>query len=384
MFILIGEMKKLFVLLTALLLLTGCGRIADDGGKNGEQPLAIVDSMSLQYASGFSVDYYEEGYIHISMADGSNYVVVPENKTENNLGCENPVYIHRPCDRIYLAASSAMDLFLELDSLDKITACSTKASDYAMEQVRSEIEAGNIAYVGKYSAPDYELLLGRGCGLAIESTMISHSPKIKEQLERIGIPVLVERSSYEENPLGRLEWIKLYGVLTDNVDRATEFYDAELKKIESLEASTGNASNAPEVAFFSITSTGYVTVRKPGDYICKMIEMAGGLYALDALMLEEDNALSTVNIGMEEFYSMARDADILIYNGSIDGGASTLKELLDKNALLKDFAAVKTGEVYSTGLNMFQESSKIAQVIVEMSDIIGEGAGDGTYLKHLE
>ena len=32
--------------------------------------------------------------------------------------------------------------------------------------------------------------------------MIYHSPEVLEQLERLGIPVLVERSSYETLPAG--------------------------------------------------------------------------------------------------------------------------------------------------------------------------------------
>ena len=83
-----------------------------------------------------------------------------------------------------------MDLFLELDELDNIVACSTNSKDYAMQKVKAAIDSNQIMYVGKYSAPDYELLLSLGCNLAIESTMISHSPKIKEQIERLNIPVL--------------------------------------------------------------------------------------------------------------------------------------------------------------------------------------------------
>ena len=66
--------------------------------------------------------------------------------------------------------------------------------------------------------------------------------------------------------------------------------------------SSGSMEERKSVAFFSITSNGYVTVRKPGDYICRMIEMAGGDYALKDLLVDEENALSTINIGMEDFY----------------------------------------------------------------------------------
>ena len=79
-----------------------------------------------------------------------------------------------------------------------------------------------MLYVGKYSAPDYETILSQGCNLAIESTMIYHSPEIQEKLETLGIPVLVERSSYESHPLGRMEWMKLYGCLLYTSDAADE------------------------------------------------------------------------------------------------------------------------------------------------------------------
>ena len=70
-----------------------------------------------------------------------------------------------------------------------------------------------MLYAGKYRMPDYELILSKGCDLAIENTMIFHDPEVKEKLEELGIPVIVETSSYESDPLGRLEWIKLYGAL---------------------------------------------------------------------------------------------------------------------------------------------------------------------------
>ena len=81
------------------------------------------------------------------------------------------------------------------------------------------MENGSILYAGKYSEPDYERIVSEGCGLAIENTMILHSPEVKEKLESFGIPVLVDHSSYEAHPLGRTEWIRLYGVLTGKEKR---------------------------------------------------------------------------------------------------------------------------------------------------------------------
>ena len=50
--------------------------------------------------------------------------------------------------------------------------------------------------------------------------MIHHNPEVQEKLEQFGIPVMVERSSYESHPLGRTEWMKLYAVLLGKEDVA--------------------------------------------------------------------------------------------------------------------------------------------------------------------
>ena len=62
--------------------------------------------------------------------------------------------------------------------------------------------------------------MDEGCNLAIESTMILHTPKVQEMIEMLDIPVFIDRSSYETHPLGRTEWIKVYGVLADKVRRS--------------------------------------------------------------------------------------------------------------------------------------------------------------------
>lgn len=54
---------------------------------------------------------------------------------------------------------------------------------------------------------------------------------------------------------------------------------------------------------------------------------------------------------MEDFYAAEKDADILIYNGTIEGELTSIAELVQKNSLFADFKAVKSGQVYTTGNN---------------------------------
>lgn len=106
------------------------------------------------------------------------------------------------------------------------------------------MENGSILYAGKYSEPDYERIVSEGCGLAIENTMILHSPEVKEKLESFGIPVLVDHSSYEAHPLGRTEWIRLYGVLTGKEKEAEAAFAKQEAALQRVTEEGSDAENA--------------------------------------------------------------------------------------------------------------------------------------------
>lgn len=336
--------------------------------------------MELKYAEEFTVEYHGDEYAIVTIHDTDKYCVVEEGATApDDLGSDY-VVIHKPIQNTYLASSSVMDFYRELGTLSNVSMTSTKESDWSISEVQEALESGDILYVGKYSAPDYELLTSNGCNLAIENTMIYHNPETKEKLEQLGIPVMVEYSSYENDPIGRLEWIKLYGYLTDTYDEAVSFFDSEVQKVNEIAESLDISDDTKTVAFFYINSNGVVNIRKPSDYISKMINIAGGKYAFENLDLEADdeNALTTMNIQMEEFYEGAHDADILIYNSVITGNITTLSELYSKSELLAGFDAVKTGNVWCTEKNIFQQTTAICGMISDFYKIIsGEADKNG-------
>lgn len=338
-------------------------------------------SMDLIYATQFSVDYYEGGYALISIIDEGDYLVVPEGmETPEGLDPEITV-LRQPLDQIYLVATSSMDLFRAIDGIDSITLSGTDADGWYIEEARQAIENGRMHYAGKYNTPDYELIVSQGCDLAVESTMIYHSPEVKEKLEEFEIPVLVEHSSYESHPLGRTEWMKLYAVLLDKEEEAEQYFSGQQEMLEDV---LGQKNTEKTVAFFSISSNGYVTVRKSGDYVAKMIELSGGRYVFQNL--GDENALSTMNMQMEDFYAGARDADYLIYNSAIEGELHSLDELLEKSSVLKDFKAVQNGNVWCTQKNLFQETTGIANLIADLHTMLTSqdpGLKNLTYMNRL-
>ena len=375
-------MKKRKILTALILLLAfvlaGCGRNDSAGSRGSEWDEHLTGSMELKYANQFHVDYYDDGISVVTVEDGLRYLVtedaenLPEWLPEDEVG--GMTVITAPVHSVYNAASSAMDLIDASGGLDSVIMTSTQAGDWDIDRIKKLVESDKIRYVGKYRAPDYEALIEGDVDLAIESTMIYHSPQIKEAIEELGIPVLVERSSYESDPLGRLEWIKLYGLLFGKSDDAQAFFNEAVTKVEGVD--TDAVAEAPSVAFFSVNSNGSVVVRKPGDYVTKMIETAGGTYALDGITSEEDNALSTMNMQMEAFYDKAVDADILIYNSTIEGSLEDMDDLLALSDRFSDFVAVKSGNVWCTDASTFQRTTGAADMIVEMNKIFAGAADD--------
>ena len=203
--------------------------------------------------------------------------------------------------------------------------------------------------------------------------------RVMEMLEIFGIPVMTEYSSYEEHPLGRVEWVKFFGALTDKEDRAEELFR---EQDEILKQITANESTDRTVAFFYITSNGLAQVRQSSDYIAKSIALAGGRYIFED-MEDSGTGRSTVNMQLEEFYAGAKDADYIIYNSSIDGGISSVSDLLDKCPVLSDFKAVQEGNVFCTTNDMYQQSMSIGYMIDDMHKML-TGEEDMRYLFRLK
>ena len=374
-------MKRLiyFAAAVGMLFITACGE------KENKADMSFIGSMELKYAEQFSVDYCENGCSVVTIGD-DRFLIVPEN-TDVPEDTAGMTVIRQPIENIYVAATSAMDLFDSIDKLDDVKMTSTNSGSWSLPAIRSAIDSGNINYIGKYSSPDYETLVSENCGLAVESTMIYHTPEVKEQLQLLGIPVLVERSSYETHPLGRMEWVKLYGLLTGESEAAEELFNEKTKAFDKISVTDIAEDERKTAAFFYITSNGYFSIRKPGDYVSKMIELAGGRYIFTADDLKvDDNALSTMNIQTETFYDIARNADILIYNSTIDGELDSIDQLIGKCGVLADFKAVKEGNVWCTGQNMFQQTTGAADMICDLNAVFTDTAdsSDLTYLHKLD
>ena len=385
-------MKKniLLAILLIPLIFVSCSKFLPKSDSPLEiEGLSYEKSLSLKYAKQLKIDAYNSATFLVTVADSDRYLLLPkESSLPKNLPPEITI-IRTPVTNAYLCASSAMALWSRLGSLDSIRFSAIQKKDWLLDEAKEAMEEGRILYAGKYSAPDFELLLKEKCTLSIESTMIYHTPQIKEKLEALGIPVFVDKSSYEENPLGRMEWIKLYGLMCGKFDVAEDFFQGQITKIENKDFDRGNsraekpdsASSSPKsVAFFYITGNGMVVIRGSEDYIVKMIEMAGGKYAFKKT---RKSSSPSVTVSMEQFYAQCANADILIYNSSIDNSLRSKADLLSRSPLFADFKALQNDQVWVTGKYLYQATDRIGDMILDLRAIVSGAERKMSFLEKI-
>ena len=385
-------MRRIAILLFAAVLTLSCVGCAAPAQTQPEEtgPKETAEAVSwdglrfdqpetLAYATEFSISENEEGYQKITVGTDQTILVVPEGAEVPAGVPENVTVLHQPLQNIYMVASASMDYFCKLDALDAVKLSSQKESAWYLPEARQAMADGKLLYAGKYSAPDYETILASNCDLAVENAMIYHTPDVLEQIQKLGIPVVVDRSSYEAHPLGRMEWIKFYGALLNRQTQAKEYYENLLSNITPV---LNQPSTGKTVAFFYITASGAVNVRKGTDYISRSVTLAG---CEPVLFAEEGDsgATSSQTIQMEAFYDGAVDADILIYNSTVDGELDSLDALFAKAPLLKNFRAVQNGQVYCISKNFYQESLALGDFILDVNTVASGSGRELYFLKQL-
>ena len=329
--------------------------------------LTFQSELERDYATEFNVYTYEGGYKYFHIVDGDDFLLVPEGGTVPEGLDPEVTVLQAPVKNIYLAATAQMALFLSMGGEDSVRMTSLRQDGWTYDAPKVLMDEGKIVFAGKYSEPDYEMLLDEGCELAIESTMIYHTPEVQEMIEDLGIPVLVDRSSYESNPVGRMEWIKFYGELIGKTDEAKAFFDQQKAKVEAIEDFENTEKT---VAFFYISTDNKVIVRSSDDYIPTMIEMAGARYAFKDIV--DETGKSNVPMTIEAFYDVAADVDYVVYNASIDSSVKTMADLLAKDPIMSQIKAVQEGNCWSTGSSMYQRTDIAGDMIMDFHTLFTE------------
>lgn len=342
----------------------------DNGNANTETQedyngkLVSEGMMELKFAGLFSIELFKGGYRMISAGTGGHkYLVVPEGMTVP-ADLEDGIFVlQMPVENVYSASTSLISLADAIGALDRIKLCATEYDSWQVPAVIAQMDAGKLAYSGSYKEPDYELMTAHAIQFHIDTTMVDSYPEVLDKFYELGIPSMVEDSSKETHPLGRVEWVKLLGALF-GLEAEADAYFAE--QIERFNAAYTEESLGKTVAIGYITTNGKCYARNGGDYIAQLAEMAGGDYICADMNPDKGGNTSMT---FEEWYNLFVDADYLFYY-NLGEKFYTVEDMIAYNPLFADFKAVQNGNVWITCEGFSQKSADIVGVITDMHTVL--------------
>lgn len=276
------------------------------------------------------------------------YTLVPrdfknQNTDAKQQGITDDIYtIHYPVKKVVCMSSSHVAYLAELGEHECIKGISgTKF--ITNEKVRGLIKENRIADVGGENLPDYELIISMKPDVVIAYGINGGNNSHIEKLQQFGIKALTIGDYLEDSPLGKLEYLKLFGELTQKreiadsifIAKAQRYIDIKTKIASAIEGSdtTDVLLNAPYNGIWYI----------PGDknYTSQLIKDAGG-----KILGAKEDEIQPSQLSFEHVYQFALKADVWLHPNIIN----TLKALEAENPLFKNIPALKNNRVYNNTL----------------------------------
>ncbi|MFP4302147.1 MAG: ABC transporter substrate-binding protein [Spirochaetaceae bacterium] len=335
---------------------------------------ANAETESIRYAASLTLSRQgDRTVVTISNAwDGApplRYLLLKRG-SEEDLTEERREYdgvIEVPLRRIASLATPAIAHLADLESLDRIVAVDD--ADYVYNsRIRRRIREGDIPEVGSGSSLNVERLLLTEPELVILSALGPDDPTVR-RLESVGISVLPLADWREQSPLGRAEWVKLFGELLEKEAEADSIFEPRASRYLELEAmvSSDSSGSDPKV-LTNAPWQGSWPVPAGRSYVARLIDAAGGEY-----LWAEREGTGSVFLDFESVLARGAEADVWI---NLNQGWKRRADALETDPRLAAFAPFRNNRMYHhnrrlrpSGANDFWESGATRPDLV-LADLI--------------
>ena len=364
-------MKKLYILLcgaTAALLMAAC-----QGGKTAAADAEAGDTLEMKYAKLLTIVKHGDGEETSDAAEGIDYqyaeaiianpwkagtmlhryILIPKgeegDKTVAMLARRRSTGARCTTDTVRTPVESNLvftaphcQLLTELGCQNAITGVCDK--DYInIPDIKSRAQAdAKVAHpimdCGSSMQPDIERIIA----LHPEALLISpfENSGGYGKLDKLRIPVIETADYMETSPLGRAEWIKLYGLLLGS-SKADSLFSAIEKEYLQLKA---EAAKLP-------LGLSILTERKTGN----VWYVPGGKSTMGILLRDaharyifaDDTHSGSLSMSPEQIIAKGNQVDVWAFK-YFGGNALTKQDLLAEYQGYQALKAFQTGTVYET------------------------------------
>ena len=312
------------------------------------------------------------------------------------------VVVKEPFRRVVVLSSAQIGFMARLGVTDRIVGVGE--GKYIVDStLLARVASGEVAEVGNGPSISLEKVVALKPDLVMTfATGGSHDDY--ERLQPLGIPLFVTSEWQESDPLAKLEWIKLFGMMfgVDSLATAiyeqtkTDYLSSLVSRLSSSNGGVAGVAPAEGVAdaaggrsegetsplVLAGMAFGGVWYAPGGDsYTAHLIRAAGGRY------LWEGDTTREMKLSLEEVVMLADSADVWVNPGAF----GTAEEILSTEPRVKDFRAFREKRVCQNdgrkgpgGGNDFYESAvaRPVELVESLRDcIFGRNGSDSTAKK---
>lgn len=327
------------------------------------------DKVEINHSVGFDITY-EANYktLHLfrhynDLVDTVSYVLVqrgtPAPQTDLSV-------IEIPVESLVSMSTTHLGMFKMLDAMETLKGIEI-AQYVSSEVVKEAVAIGKITEVAPAGAINVETVINMNTDVLLGVGYPNSQNESYQQLERAGIPVLLNADWQETNLLGRAEWVKMLAALLNKEQLVNQKFAKIEKEYNSvLNLVETRAKDAP------LTITGIAQ----GD----AWHVAGGRsFAYNLLKLvkvrypwKDDTSTGSLLLDFETVYEVGLKAEYWV----APSNARTLDEVLERDSRYADFKSFKTGNIYNVygrytegGGNDYYESAVMSPAVV-LRDIV--------------
>ena len=325
--------------------------------------------LSLQYAQGFRVDYFDAYRVVTVSGNGIKktfqYILVQRGH-ESPDGYEGVPRIEIPVRTVIATSTTHLPHIEKLGEVHSLIGIDN-IKYVSSEAVNRRFATGKVTEVGRDRSIDLEKVLVLQPDLVITDSQAQDNALLA--LQEAGVPVVVNTAYAEPSLLGRVEWIKFVGAFFQKERLASAQFDSIVARYEVHRALVQNlpADKRPTVVVGSLwRGTWFMSGGK--TYAAQLLRDAGASY-----LWEDDDSRQSLALDFETVYEKAHDADCWI---TMRNEWRSREDVVAEDARYRKFAAFETGSVFNAnarlnahGGNDYWETGLIEPDVV-LADII--------------
>jgi len=241
-----------------------------------------------------------------------------------------------PIRRVICMSTSHIAYMTALGLEDKIVGISGKQY-ITNEVILNKIKSGEIMDVGYEGSLNYELLLRLKPDVVFTYGIVGENNIYVTKIKELGINVIALGDYLEDHPIGKLEYLKLFGKLFNCSNKADSVYNSVKERYISIKKIAGGSGYRPKVLLNAPWKEVWYI---PGNsnYMSVLINDAGG----NPIMSKPGESKS-VSYSLEEVYQESMTADFWLNPNNY----SSIEELKKSNPLFKNIPCLKSGKVYN-------------------------------------